>query len=185
MFMIAGVQEKISEIAAASPELTLLNYGYNVREYGDPFSITLPHGCEITPNFIKRDEAELLPPRVLVGRVFVPEELRGNGIGRRLSGALGAYAVSRNAKQMESHIVSEYALDNLRSLYGDERLRFWQDKEKTEPVNNNVDAIRRILESSKKREENLEHRRRGFVADIDLAGLDTSGWELPKSATAQ
>jgi hypothetical protein len=170
--------EKLAEIEASRPTLQWSKYGHITRAYGSQFDVTLPHQCKNTGNFLVTDEGGLRPSFIRVGWLRVPSELRGSGIGKRLTQSLGALARSYDSDHIETHLRSQYSFDILSSVYGDERLKFWDDRDPGEQAIDH-DVVREALVAAQQKEKNLEFRRFGFTTRIDLIGLDTTGWELP------
>jgi hypothetical protein len=141
--------------------------------------LDLPESCYFSYNFFIADN----DPRIEVGMLEVKhEELWGNGIGERLVRSLGALAHKYGYPKLDTALNSQYSLDIFNRLFGEDRMSF-RSISSTEPVKASVPSsyleARRLLVEFEQFEVDLHNRDRGINTDVNLVGLDMSGWELP------
>ena len=120
--------------------------------------------------------------RVWTGSLRVADpELRGNGIGERLTRSLSVLALKYGYPVIETHITSEYALDIKKRVFGVDRLAYTHADMGAIPET--FDEAREMLVALRQTEEDIEQRTTGINLTIDLDGLDIANWEVPREVT--
>jgi hypothetical protein len=108
-------------------------------------------------------------------------ELQGHGIGERLVRSLGALSNKYGFRLLKTELLSEYALDIDKRVYGEDRLNYIS-------VNHGLLRIRpKTYDQARKKLVRFGRhdpgrgylRYWGIYTNIDLEGLDMSDWELP------
>lgn len=143
---------------------------------GERVDLKLPFGCNCY-GVLSQDERG---PYMLHGWVSVPEELQGNQIGERLTKALAVVAVNRGVSRMVGEFESEYALEAWRRAFGGERMKFYHDMptEHAGPLPLTAEQAVASLHQAYA-ERGASPGDVSITAELDLTGLDVSGWEGP------
>jgi hypothetical protein len=182
----------MSEVAPMNPERSLeterqleeINNSVVLAKWsedqGEKVDVTLPHRCSFS-GVITTEGSACMTAVYLT----VPEALRGNQIGERLTRALTVVAMQRGVTTLRADIESPYALRSWRKVFGDERLRFYHDVPSMHDGELPMSADQAVLSLERAYVPgagNLE----GDVSldvEVDLFGLDISDWEQPVEAS--
>lgn len=115
-----------------------------------------------------------------VGWVRVPEELRGHGIGERLTRGLMSASMTLGATSMEGDVRNEASLVILQRVAGEDNLSFYSlenDGPEDQPLS--AEQAMAALRAASEHEQNPDEREFGVGMRIDLNKVDTSDWDQP------
>lgn len=121
-----------------------------------------------------------------VNHFDIPVGLQGYGIGKRLFKAFVAECQDIGVTDLYSYSVSDQALLMRKSIFGEDGLQFYDDDHQAEgvlPV-----TLEQAFETNRRIDElNVVNPKReapsGYIGVyLDLASLDTRGWERPHAA---
>lgn len=154
------------------------------NEYNPTVSLFLPHSCFLSGNyFIRSEEGMYVNAGTL--RVTHPE-LRGHGIGERLTKSLGALAIKYKCVRITAKMASEFALDVAANVFGESRLSFYGNDTETgraTELHLSHEEARELLAKMGLMESDPEHRNMTIETQVDLSELDPTDWEPPKEAS--
>ncbi|HEY1645491.1 MAG TPA: hypothetical protein VGF75_03850 [Candidatus Saccharimonadales bacterium] len=146
-------------------------------ENSESVNLSLPYGCVIN-GWLHDDTMGVVLPEL-----FVPEELRGHGLGMRLVKALTVLAKDNGAKLLDSSIVSPAGLRNREKVFGQDSLEFRGGHLgyiSTLPlsVDQGLMTLNRIDERRKRDGSHVDDGL-GLYVRVHLDKIDTTGWERP------
>ncbi len=146
------------------------------QDYGDKVDLTLPYRCSFSGVISEASQSKMTGVYLTV-----PEELRGNQIGERLTRALAVVAIQCGLPILRADLESHYALNSWRRAFGDERLSFYHDNssEHTGLLPMSADEAVQSLERAYLLESGNEEGDISIDVEVDLTGLDVSEWEIP------
>ena len=148
--------------------------------------LILPYRCFFGRNYlVRKTEGSYVDAGTL--RVTDPE-LRGNGIGERLTRSLGVIACKYGYPKVVAAMASEFSLDIFGRVFGPERMTFYGTDTRTNalaalPIS--FAEARGTLVAFGAVEPDPEHRNLSIETWVDMQGLNIDGWETPQETTPE
>ncbi len=119
--------------------------------------------------------------RLIGGFLRVDKSVRGHKLGERMVRSLVAWGKAQGATSFPTDVESQYGLDVLLNVVGQDVTFSDPDRFKQEPtLNISTDQVRESLVRAEQYEEDPEIRSIGFSLDVDITGLDTTDWQQPQ-----